>query len=82
MMLIACFSIEISFLHVYSDQQAKLFIDSLNNEKINFLETNFHIVSSILLVSVSVYLKSISIFFKGKLLTKIRAGLVTLILEK
>ena len=82
MILIACFSIEASFLYVYSDQQAKLFIDSLNSDDIDFEVASFHIVSSILLVITGVYLKSVNMFLTGKLLCKIRAGLVTLILEK
>ena len=82
MVLLAALSIEISFLYVYSDQQAKIFIDELNNENINFKAANFHIIASILLAFVAAYLKSVNIFFKGKVLARIRAGLVTLILEK
>ena len=65
-----------------SDQESKLFIDEINKPNIEYAKAEFHLISSMVLFTFGFYFKCIRIHYRGKILAKVRSGLLTLTLEK
>ena len=59
-----------------------MFIDEINKPIIDKNKAEFYITSSILIYAIGIYSRCLRVAYKGKILAKVRSGLLTVTLEK